>query len=259
MTVMFRLMVALCAPLLLTGCFLSPGKFVSTLDIRADRSFTFTYVGQVIAFDSDSAIPSELTPESEPGKDGDTASPGDAVYRPVAFQENSPSSGDFSAKESRESKDAKMRAMAEALAKEHGYHSVRYAGNNVFDIDYAITGRLNHGFVYPFNIDAEIVFPFIAIELRGTDRLRVKAPGYANGEAKNQGGMGGAMGMGGGTRKMDEALDGTFTLTTNAEIISQNQEDGAKPHASGKSVTWKVNAMTKDAPTAVLRVAAVAR
>ena len=46
-----RLVVALAAPLLLASCFLSPGKFVSTLDIRKDRSFTFTYVGEIIAAD----------------------------------------------------------------------------------------------------------------------------------------------------------------------------------------------------------------
>ena len=42
---------ALAVFLLLSACLVTPGKFVSTLDIRADRSFTFTYKGEVIASD----------------------------------------------------------------------------------------------------------------------------------------------------------------------------------------------------------------
>ena len=38
----------LAAPLLLASCLLTPGKFTSTLDIKRDHSFTFTYVGEAI-------------------------------------------------------------------------------------------------------------------------------------------------------------------------------------------------------------------
>jgi hypothetical protein len=62
-------------------------------------------------------------------------------------------------------------------------------------------------------------------------------------------GMGKAMGF-------DPAkMSGTFTLTTNAEIVSQNQEDGAKTVGVNRTIVWKVNNRTKDAPMAVLRVA----
>ena len=43
--------IAVLAPVLLVGCAFSPGKFVSTLTILADRSFTFSYQGEVIAVD----------------------------------------------------------------------------------------------------------------------------------------------------------------------------------------------------------------
>ncbi|MBN9918207.1 hypothetical protein JND32_15015, partial [Listeria monocytogenes] len=45
----------------------------------------------------------------------------------------------------------------------------------------------------------------------------------------------------------------TFTLDTDAEIVSQNQEDGAVTTGTRKTVTWKATPTTKDAPTAVLR------
>ena len=46
-----RYLIAILAPLLLVGCILSPGKFTSTMTINADRTFAFTYQGEVIASD----------------------------------------------------------------------------------------------------------------------------------------------------------------------------------------------------------------
>ena len=50
------------------------------------------------------------------------------------------------------------------------------------------------------------------------------------------------------------ALDGTFTLDTDAEIVSQNNEDGPQPAGGRKTISWKVSPLTRDAPTAVLRL-----
>ena len=113
------------------------------------------------------------------------------------------------------------------------------------------SGRLDHAFLFPFNIDAQIMLPFIAVELRGPDRVRVKAPGFATGFDKSQG----PAGLGGAGDKAAKALDGRFTLTTDAQIISQNQEDGAQDVAEGKRIVWMVTPLTSDAPMATLRLA----
>ncbi len=140
---------------------------------------------------------------------------------------------------------------------EYGFRSVKYIGTRKLLIDYSISGKLDHSFVFPFNPDADVILPFIAIELRGKDKLRVKAPGYANQQS-----MSASMGGLGGMPALDadadasSALDGTFTLTTNATIVSQNQEDGAQPAPNGtKKIVWKANPQTKEAPFAVLQVA----
>ncbi|MGQ4827708.1 hypothetical protein, partial [Enterococcus faecalis] len=62
--------------------------------------------------------------------------------------------------------ERKRRALAEALSHEAGYRQVTYLGDGKFMVDYAITGTLTHDFVWPFNLDAEVMFPFIALELR---------------------------------------------------------------------------------------------
>ncbi len=123
-----------------------------------------------------------------------------------------------------------LKTLAEALSKEYGFRSVKYIGNRKLLIDYSISGKLDHAFVFPFNPDADVLLPFIAIELRGKDKLRVKAPGYANQQSMSAslGGLGGMPAMG-ADADASSALDGTFTLTTNATIVSQNQEDGAQP------------------------------
>jgi hypothetical protein len=53
----------------------------------------------------------------------------------------------------------------------------------------------------------------------------------------------------------ESTLDGTFTLTTNAEIVSQNNENGSVATTNGRQIVWKATPLTKDEPMAVLRVA----
>lgn len=234
---------ALLGLLALSACLVTPGKFVSTLDIRADRSFRFTYKGEILA--SDMGKDAITAPES---LGGTPSSQQDSHYSPAllpiaATQER------FDGKNTRDD-DAEMRAIAAALVKEKGFRAARYMGNRKFEIDYAIDGRLTHAFLFPFNIDAQIVLPFVAVELRGDDRVRVKAPGFANSFDKSQG----PMGAGGPSDEAAKALGGSFTLTTDAEIISQNQEEGAQTTPQGRQIVWKITPLTSEAPVATLRV-----
>lgn len=242
---------AVLAPVLLVGCAFSPGKFVSTLTILADRSFTFSYQGEVIAVD--------IAGEMAKGMGDAFKGLGDAdekkktttsLLRDAAWQEDegAPATEEESAEDDAEEaakKEAKFKAIAEALTKEAGYRSVTYKGDGVFVVDYQISGKLTHNFLWPYNIDAEVIFPFLVIELRGTDTVRVKAPAFGDSDSPGKG-------------KSDDAktrLDGTFTLITDGEIVSQNNEDGAKAEGNRRSITWKATPLSKDAPMAVVKVA----
>jgi len=242
-----RIALVLLLPFALASCVLTPGKFVSTLKIDADRHFTFTYVGEVIALQDDDmtkGLGDMTAPSStDPASADDDGTP---TLQQIVLQKRDAPSDDSAAKKA--AADAKNRAMAATLSKEAGYRKVTYLGNGKFSIDYTISGTLDHGFVYPYNIDAEAVFPFIAIELRANNTVRMKAPGYAN--ANDSKGMGMP-----GMDKTASQLDGVFTLDTNAEIVSQNNEEGPVTTAGRKTITWKVTSLTKDAPSAVLRMA----
>lgn len=218
----FRIAGVLAAPLLLAGCLLAPGKFTSKLTVNADRSFTYAYAGEVYAIDQDT----NLTDASD--KDDKTKA--------------------AEAAKKKADSEAKNRAIADALSKEAGYRSVRYMGEGKFLIDYQVSGRLDHAFIYPFNLDAQAIVPFVAVELRANGTVRVKAPGFAN-DSKDQAGP--MSGMGGDT---SSKMDGTFTLDTDAEIVSTNYEDGPQVAAGRKTLSWKVSPLTRDAPTAVLRL-----
>lgn len=227
MGVVFRIAAALVAPLLLIGCVLTPGKFVSSLRIDADGRFAFAYQGEVIAVDPSESMSGGMT-SSDEGEDS----------------EPDPDAAREAAKKKAEL-ETKRKAIAEALSKEHGYKSVRYVGDGIYMIDYAVEGVLTHHFVYPFNADAEVVLPFIAVERRANGTIRVRAPGYAN-EASSDS----RPSLGDAASK----LDGVFTLDTDAEIVSQNSEDGATDVGGRKVLTWRATPLTKDAPLAVLRV-----
>lgn len=250
MTTWVQRLGALVPLLLLSACLLTPGKFTSTLDIRADRSFSFTYQGEMIANDFGDDFGKSMKNE---GENAPATGKNTAFYTDIAQRNDTgppqSSGGDGSEKAPGKDKQVKMTAIADALMKEEGFRSVQYLGNNKFMVDYAISGRLDHSFVFPFNPDAQAVFPFLAAEVRKDGKVRIQAPGFANSSDKSSSPMGGGMG------DTSKDLDGTFTIITDAEIVSQNQEDGATTTARGKRISWKVSPLTRAAPMATLRFA----
>ncbi|HEY9553403.1 hypothetical protein [Allosphingosinicella sp.] len=218
-----RLLLILAAPLLFASCLLTPGKFVSTLDIKRDRAFTFTYAGEVIIADPGNAVTGGFAEAMRSETEGDG----------VDEQETAPS-------EETEATVAERRAIAEALSNEVGYRSAEYLGDGKFRVDYAISGRLDRGFVYPVNVDAEAVIPWIAVEVRKDGTARVKALAF--------GGEPGPPRPGDRPDKASLEREGTFTLTTDARLVMHNNEDGAE----GSKVVWRVTPTSKTVPTAVV-------
>jgi len=222
-------------PLLaLSACLLTPGKFTSSLDVRKDGHFTFAYKGEVIAKDFADSMKGMGPGKDE--EDGQDAEDEDASFLQIASTSDDEDDG----------KTAKMQAIVDALMKEKGYRSARYVGGDTLEIDYEISGMLDHSFLFPFNADAQVVLPFVAVEVRKDGKVRIQAPGFGEGDSKS-GGMGGKGGM--------EQREGSFTLTTDARIVSQNQENGSTGTARGEEIVWQVTPLTRIAPMAVLELA----
>lgn len=251
---MTRLALVLLAPLMLVGCLLAPGKFTSTLSINADRTFTYSYQGEVYAFDLNEAMK-----DMPSGGDEDTKKTDGVSLQQIGFDKSGQKSGKGDKNDAKDdakaqaAADAKNREMAATLSKEAGFRKVTYVGDNKFVIDYQISGKLDHTYLFPYNLDAGIIIPFVAVEIRTNGTARLKAPGFAN-DSK-----GAAGGMTPDASKASAKLDGTFTLDTDAEIVSQNNEDGVKVVNGRKTVTWKATPLSTTAPMAVVRFAGAAK
>ncbi len=247
-----RLGFLLAAPLLLASCLFTPGRFVSTLDIKADRSFTFTYVGEVIFTDPAEAMeqgaaattdtPSDDDPEDDmEAEDGTGAAPPPPpAAAPAVPQPETPA------------RFAERKALAESLSREAGYRSVEYLGNGRFRVDYSISSRLDRGFLFPINLDAKAILPWVVIEVRRDNTARVTGLAFGDSDS-GPGGMAGAAGMG-KPDKPQAGREGTFTLTTDAALVMQNNEEGMAP-GPGTRIVWKVTPTSKTVPTAVVRFA----
>ena len=237
----------LIAPLVLVGCAFSPGKFTSSLTLLADRSFTFSYQGEVIAVDLASEMAKGMGDAFKDDEKDKKETSNTALLQAAAWQDEDAAeeTGKADSAEEAAKKEAKFKAIGEALTREAGYRSVTYKGKGVFLIDYQISGKLTHNFLWPYNLDAEVIFPFVVLEMRGKDQVRVKAPAFGDDDSPAKG-------------KGDDSkakLDGTFTLVTDGELVSQNNEDGATSTNGRKTVTWKATPLTKDAPMAVVKIA----
>ena len=115
MTRLARLIAVAVMPFLLTACLFQPGKFTATLDIDADRSFIFAYLGEIHAIEMDK-MTEGLTSEVPAG--GAKPKPDDAAAKSSKMTE------------------AQKAALAETLAKEAGFRKVEYRGDDVWFVDY---------------------------------------------------------------------------------------------------------------------------
>lgn len=230
---LFRIAGALALPFLLASCLLSPGKFTASLDIHKDRSFTFAYQGEVILLDPTADLQQGLNSALAEGGDS-----GKKTQAPAPPAKTEPSAQMVT----------QRKAVLEALSKEEGYRSVEYLGGNKFRVDYQVAGRLDRNFVYPLNLDAMAIIPWIAVELRKDGTARMMAIAFGDSNTANPG-------AGAAAPKPDMAAaerEGIFTFTTDATLVMQNNEAGVAP-GPGTKVVWHITPTTKAVPTAVVR------
>ncbi|WP_254049777.1 hypothetical protein [Novosphingobium sp. TH158] len=284
--------------LTLSACLLTPGRFVSALDLRKDGQFTFTYKGEISMFglaqlaamdkrnsefkespcyDYESPAPAKSKKKGAEEEDDTFAEPKE---RPCTAEELAEQKLDWeeARKESaaREKKDLEeMKAalggldptdpksieeFAGRLRRQAGWKAVTYKGDGLFDVDYAIAGKVDHDFIFPIIEKFPTTNTFVQVLRRNDGTVRIDAPGFNPGSTTNP--MAQAMGMGAlstlsKSEKMPKGpeMEGTFTLTTNGQILANNTDEGAKPGTTGQMLEWKVNVRTTATPTALVKLA----
>jgi hypothetical protein len=272
---------ALAAPLLLTSCLWGPGKFQSDLTVRKDGSFILDYRGELIL-----QTPPDAEVKSEPfnPKDAHCYKSGktevalasavgdgqDDPERPCTASETAKlkvqyekEQADAAAAKRKDNEglakvfglpgldDASNRAFAAKLMKYAGWRSVTYRGKGVFDVDYHFEGTAKQDFLFPALPDNNLLIPFVALRRRSDGSVLVTAPAFTGGAGPMSGAAGAGMPKGDGPVSRAE---GRFTVITDGEILTNNSEDGASPHAVGRQVHWDVTSASNKIPETLIRL-----
>lgn len=274
----------------LAACIASPGKFTSTLDLRRDGSFNYSYEGQIYILALSKLAEMGRTAQGA-GEFAPSVCLDDETFeeRECTTEELSEQRAEWDAnKEQREATATReaesMKAMlggidpsdpaaaeelAERLRKQEGWKSVIYKGDGLYEVSFSITSRLGHDFVFPTLERFPMSTFFVTVGLRQNQRVRIEAPGFSaqtGGDPMSSmmGGMAGLAALGAASTAGDEEkevpflprIDGTFRIVTDGQVLSNNTEDGPVAGPSGQVLEWKVTPRTTVAPMALIALGA---
>lgn len=270
--------------LLLTGCFLSPGKFVSSLELRTDESFSFTYEGEIYALGLSQLAQMGAAAEAfEPSAcfDEETFEDRDCTEAEIAEQRAEWEAGAEQRAAEAKRKAEQLSAMmggidpsdpeasakfAALLLRHEGWQRVAPKGDGLFDVSYRIEGRLTHDFAFPTIEGFAATGPFVQMILRKGRVIRIDAPGFApqNGEHPMQGMLGPMAGLaaleqdgkpdGSKTVPYVPQVEGTFTIKVpgGMAIRANNTDEGPRNSGGVQMLEWEISPRTKTAPTALI-------
>lgn len=271
--------------LLLTGCFITPGKFTSELVLMEGNDFTYTYDGEIFFLG--------LSSLAKMGAAGDEFV-ADECYDEETYETRECTQAEVDEQRQVWEMNAPVRAaeaqeqaqqmgaimggidpsdpqasaeLVELLSRQRGWERVIDKGDGVFDVRYSISGKLSHDFMFPVLEGFPTTNPFVQIILRKDNVVRVNAPGFAaQNDSNPMGGMmAGMAGLGsmaalandapnGGEMPNLPTMEGTFTIVTNGEIKANNTDEGASTDARGQRLVWDISTRTKAAPTALINL-----
>ena len=258
------MLVALAAPLLLTGCLWGPGKFASDLTLTKDGSFILNYRGEIVI----QMPPDEDAPK--PWSADQAHCTGDEdKERPCTKAEIAIQKAEYEQRAAAKRKenedmakalglpgldDESNRAFAAKLTKYAGWRAVTYRGKGVFDVDYHFEGRATQDFIFPALPDNDLIIPFIAVRRRADGSVLVTASAMTGGAGPIAARAGAAAASKMGSGGPQSRAEGRFTIITDGEILTNNSEDGAAPHPLGRQLHWDVGSGSSKIPETLIRL-----
>jgi hypothetical protein len=266
--------------LAVAACFVMPGKFAATLDLRKDGTFTYTYKGEMLVIGLTKMAQMVLAPKKAvPFEAAPCYKDDDETERPCTKAEIAQQKEDWDAEQKKKAeKDAADLEMfkkmfggidpndpkaAEELAVrmrgQHGWKSVIYKGNGTYEVDIAISGRMDHDFTFPTIERMPGVTAFLVANRRANGEVRIDSPLMQAAALTTP--MGNAAQtvmqskMPSGDIPDFPMANGTFTLTTDGVILANNTEKGPTVVPTGKQLQWDVSGHNPIAPYALIGLA----
>lgn len=285
MKALMRFAAILLLPLALTSCFLIPGAFTATVDLRKGGQFTFVYQGEII-FQS----PDEMMKDSKaavwtddkasctgpiPGApqnadvdvstdEGRPCTKAEMAEQKKAWEADQKAASDRKLKESQQfaalfgyspQDDVTNQRFAAQLMKYDGWKSVVYKGKGVFQVDYQISGKLDYDFIFPTFPQGDFIVPFVQLRKRDQGGVMISAPALLGGGLR---GMAAKMKALGAPDTNDIPAStrtrGTLTVTTDGEILTNNTENGPTQVANGRALSWSIDSSSEKVPEALVRL-----
>ena len=259
--------------LVLSGCFMSPGKFTSELALTGPDTFTFRYEGEIFFLTlSKLALMGATTDEAFTPSDcydEETYETRECTADEIASQRAEWDAGaeERAAKAKRDAEMMKAmmggidptdpkatKEMVRLLERQKGWNKVVHKGDGLFEVSYSVSGTLGHDFMFPTIEGFPATNPFVQMILRDGGQVRINAPAFVFQNGDNpMGAMMGGMGSLAGLAAMGAAeegaeganpaeqipgvptLDGTFTIRTAAgmRILANNTDEGADRTTDG--------------------------
>jgi len=280
------------ATLMLGGCFVSPGTFTSTIDLRKDGRFSYAYNGEIYIIGL-----SKLAELGSKTKDSEPFAPTpcfnddeDATERECSKEELAAQKAEWEEERKAARDKAKRDAdvmvalmggidpsspkaaeeLAARLRRQAGWKSVVYKGDGLFEVDFALSGRIDHDFQFPTMERFPMATAFVVLNRRADGAIRIDAPAFGQpsqghpmanfGQLAALGtAIGGALGADKDADKDKNSTDlpeisGTLVLTTDARILANNTDEGPVDGPTGQRLEWTVNSRTTSPPSALVRL-----
>lgn len=263
--------------LALSGCLLTPGAFISELHVMQDGTFSYSYDGEIQILALSKLAEMGDGPESFEAECWDEEyETRECTSAEVAEQRAEWDANAAEREAERKRKAEEMRAffggidpsspeaaeeLASKLERQRGWEKVDYMGDGLFDVDFRISGRTTHDFVFPVIEKMPMGNMFVTVVLRDEGQIRIDAPGFAaqGGGNPMQGMMSGMAGMAQLSEEKDGeetgkivVPEGTFTIITDGRILANNTDEGPTANAHGQAMVWQISPRTVQAPTALI-------
>lgn len=263
------------AALMLSGCFMMPGKFASQLVVDNTGRFGFTYEGEIFfsTFALVSAI-DEKYPELETYcYDGKSLEERACTASEIAKQRDLWEEGQLQKKRDKQrmavilggvdpSEPDAPAKLAALLERQAGWEKVEHIRGGLFRVRYVTSGHVDQNFMFPAIEGIPAVAPFVQISARKDGKARITAPAFnpahiedlmaaASGEERSSSSVFGSKDLG---HSGVATFEGEFAVRTSGgvQIIANNTDEGPLRAEGGELLTWKVAPYRRQTPSALI-------